>query len=84
MRSGFIATAASLLRPGGFLFAATLNRTLKSYALAIVGADNKIDIRPVVVGDERRQDILGGFGDGGEGVVGAGGLDHVGAVDFPA
>ena len=28
--------------------------------------------RPVVVGDERRQDILGGFGDGGEGVVGAG------------
>ncbi|MFT4096908.1 MAG: bifunctional 2-polyprenyl-6-hydroxyphenol methylase/3-demethylubiquinol 3-O-methyltransferase UbiG [Rhodoblastus sp.] len=38
-RSAFIATAASLVRPGGFLFAATLNRTLKSYALAIVGAE---------------------------------------------
>ena len=38
-RSAFIATAASLVRPGGFLFAATLNRTAKSYALAIVGAE---------------------------------------------
>ena len=38
-RPAFIATAASLVRPGGFLFAATLNRTLKSYALAIVGAE---------------------------------------------
>ena len=38
-RSAFIATAASMVRPGGFLFAATLNRTLKSYALAIVGAE---------------------------------------------
>ena len=38
-RTGFIATAASLVRPGGFLFAATLNRTFKSYALAIVGAE---------------------------------------------
>ena len=38
-RSAFIATAASLVRPGGFLFAATLNRTMKSYALAIVGAE---------------------------------------------
>lgn len=38
-RTGFIATAASLVKPGGFLFAATLNRTMKSYALAIVGAE---------------------------------------------
>jgi 2-polyprenyl-6-hydroxyphenyl methylase / 3-demethylubiquinone-9 3-methyltransferase len=35
----FIATAARLVRPGGVLVAATLNRTLKSYALAIVGAE---------------------------------------------
>jgi 2-polyprenyl-6-hydroxyphenyl methylase / 3-demethylubiquinone-9 3-methyltransferase len=35
----FIACAASLVRPGGLLVAATLNRTLKSYALAIVGAE---------------------------------------------
>ncbi|MFO1117997.1 MAG: bifunctional 2-polyprenyl-6-hydroxyphenol methylase/3-demethylubiquinol 3-O-methyltransferase UbiG [Beijerinckiaceae bacterium] len=38
-RTAFVATAASMVKPGGFLFAATLNRTLKSYALAIVGAE---------------------------------------------
>ena len=38
-RPAFIATAASLVRPGGFFFAATLNRTFKSYAFAIVGAE---------------------------------------------
>lgn len=35
----FVATAAKLLRPGGILIASTLNRTLKSYGLAIVGAE---------------------------------------------
>jgi 2-polyprenyl-6-hydroxyphenyl methylase/3-demethylubiquinone-9 3-methyltransferase len=35
----FIATAARMLRPNGLLVVATLNRTLKSYALAIVGAE---------------------------------------------
>jgi 2-polyprenyl-6-hydroxyphenyl methylase / 3-demethylubiquinone-9 3-methyltransferase len=35
----FIASAASLVRPGGVMVAATINRTLKSYALAIVGAE---------------------------------------------
>lgn len=35
----FIATAARLLKPDGLMFVATLNRTLKSYALAIVGAE---------------------------------------------
>jgi 2-polyprenyl-6-hydroxyphenyl methylase/3-demethylubiquinone-9 3-methyltransferase len=35
----FLATAASMVKPGGLLVAATLNRTLKSYALAIVGAE---------------------------------------------
>lgn len=36
---GFIAACARMLRPGGTMFVATLNRTLKSYALAIVGAE---------------------------------------------
>ena len=35
----FIASAASLVKPGGLLLASTLNRTLKSFALAIVGAE---------------------------------------------
>ena len=36
---GFLTAAAALVRPGGLLVGATLNRTLKSYALAIVGAE---------------------------------------------
>jgi 2-polyprenyl-6-hydroxyphenyl methylase/3-demethylubiquinone-9 3-methyltransferase len=35
----FLRNAAALVRPGGMLIAATLNRTLKSYAFAIVGAE---------------------------------------------
>lgn len=35
----FIAVAGSLVRPQGLLIAATLNRTLKSFALAIFGAE---------------------------------------------
>ncbi len=35
----FVATAASLVAPGGLFFASTLNRTLKSFGLAIVGAE---------------------------------------------
>jgi 2-polyprenyl-6-hydroxyphenyl methylase/3-demethylubiquinone-9 3-methyltransferase len=37
--AAFVSTCASLVRPGGLFFAATLNRTLKSFALAIVGAE---------------------------------------------
>ena len=36
---GFLRHAAAMVRPGGWLVGATLNRTLKSYALAIVGAE---------------------------------------------
>lgn len=35
----FIADCAALLRPGGLLIASTLNRTAKSYAVAIIGAE---------------------------------------------
>jgi 2-polyprenyl-6-hydroxyphenyl methylase / 3-demethylubiquinone-9 3-methyltransferase len=35
----FVATCATMVKPGGLLIAATLNRTLKSFALAIVGAE---------------------------------------------
>jgi 2-polyprenyl-6-hydroxyphenyl methylase/3-demethylubiquinone-9 3-methyltransferase len=36
---GFVATCAGMVRPGGLMIAATLNRTMKSFALAIVGAE---------------------------------------------
>jgi 2-polyprenyl-6-hydroxyphenyl methylase / 3-demethylubiquinone-9 3-methyltransferase len=35
----FVALAAAMVKPGGLLFVATLNRTVKSFALAIVGAE---------------------------------------------
>ena len=35
----FIAACAELLKPGGLFFVATINRTLKSFALLIVGAE---------------------------------------------
>jgi 2-polyprenyl-6-hydroxyphenyl methylase/3-demethylubiquinone-9 3-methyltransferase len=35
----FVARCAEMVQPGGLMVAATLNRTLKSFALAIVGAE---------------------------------------------
>ncbi|HWU25735.1 MAG TPA: bifunctional 2-polyprenyl-6-hydroxyphenol methylase/3-demethylubiquinol 3-O-methyltransferase UbiG, partial [Rhizomicrobium sp.] len=35
----FVATCSAMVKPGGMMVAATLNRTLKSFALAIVGAE---------------------------------------------
>ncbi len=35
----FVATLAQLVKPGGLLFLATIDRTFKSFALAIVGAE---------------------------------------------
>jgi 2-polyprenyl-6-hydroxyphenyl methylase / 3-demethylubiquinone-9 3-methyltransferase len=35
----FIDLAAAMVKPGGLMFVATLNRTMKSFALAIVGAE---------------------------------------------
>lgn len=35
----FTATCTSMLKPGGIMFVATLNRTLKSFGLAIIGAE---------------------------------------------
>ena len=35
----FVDLAAAMVKPGGLMFVATLNRTMKSFALAIVGAE---------------------------------------------
>lgn len=37
--AAFVRTAGALVRPGGLLLASTINRTLKAWALAIVGAE---------------------------------------------
>jgi len=43
----FVASCASLVRPGGMLVLSTINRTLKSFALAIVGAEYVLRWLPV-------------------------------------
>ncbi len=43
----FLQVASSLVRPGGLLIVSTINRTLKSYALAIVGAEYVLRWLPV-------------------------------------
>ena len=45
--AAFLQTCAALVRPGGVLILSTLNRTLKSYALAIVGAEYILRWLPV-------------------------------------
>ena len=45
--AGFLRDAAHLVKPGGLLFGATLNRTMKSYALGIVGAEYVLRWLPV-------------------------------------
>ncbi len=37
--AAFVATIGALVRPGGIMVLSTINRTLKAYALAIVGAE---------------------------------------------
>lgn len=43
----FLATCAKLVRPGGLMILSTINRTLKAYALAIVGAEYILRWLPV-------------------------------------
>jgi 2-polyprenyl-6-hydroxyphenyl methylase / 3-demethylubiquinone-9 3-methyltransferase len=46
-RDLFLAAAASLVKPGGALIAATLNRTPQSYLMAIVGAEYVLRWLPI-------------------------------------
>ena len=51
---GFLGAASDLVRPGGCLVAATLNRTLKSFLTAIVGAEYVLRWLPRGTHDWRR------------------------------
>jgi 2-polyprenyl-6-hydroxyphenyl methylase/3-demethylubiquinone-9 3-methyltransferase len=45
--AAFLATCAGLVRPGGLMLLSTINRTLKAYLLAIVGAEYVLRWLPV-------------------------------------
>jgi 2-polyprenyl-6-hydroxyphenyl methylase/3-demethylubiquinone-9 3-methyltransferase len=61
----FLKTCAALVRPGGLMLLSTINRTLKAYLLAIVGAEYVLRWLPVgthqwerfVTPDELRRDL---------------------------
>ena len=44
--SAFLATSAARLAPGGMLFVSTIDRTLKSFIFAIVGAEYLLRVLP--------------------------------------
>ena len=50
----FVALTGAMVKPGGLMVAATLNRTLKSFALAIVGAEYVLRWLPRGTHDWRR------------------------------
>lgn len=51
---GFLATLAGLLEPGGLLFVSTLNRTRRSWLVAIAGAEDLLRWLPVGTHDWHR------------------------------
>jgi len=53
-RAAFFAALGALVRPGGAFIGATLNRTARSYALAIVGAEYVLRWLPAGTHDWRR------------------------------
>ncbi len=53
-RDRFLASLAQLVKPGGMLIGATLNRTARSFALAIVGAEYVLRLLPVGTHDWNR------------------------------
>jgi len=71
--AAFVAVVAALVRPGGIAFASTLNRTAKSYALAIVGAEYVLRWLPRGTHDWRKFLTPGELA----GMLAAGGLKEV-------
>jgi 2-polyprenyl-6-hydroxyphenyl methylase/3-demethylubiquinone-9 3-methyltransferase len=45
--AAFLKTAAALVRPGGLMLLSTINRTMKAYLLAIIGAEYVLRWLPV-------------------------------------
>ena len=52
--AGFLAQTAALVAPGGLLIIGTLNRTVSSYLLAIIGAEYALGLLPRGTHDWRR------------------------------
>ncbi|HEX7774948.1 MAG TPA: bifunctional 2-polyprenyl-6-hydroxyphenol methylase/3-demethylubiquinol 3-O-methyltransferase UbiG [Parvibaculum sp.] len=73
-RDAFLKACAAMLKPGGIMFLATLNRTLKAFGLAVVGAEYVLGWLPrgthdwskFVTPEEMKRGIAGAGLDAGE------------------
>jgi len=69
----FLSECARMVRPGGLLLVATLNRTPKSFALAIVGAEYVLRWLPVGTHDWHKfvkpSEVIAGIDAGGLSVI---------------
>jgi len=78
--SGFLAAAAGLTLPGGILFVATINRTARAFALAIVGAEYVLRWLPRGTHDYERlvrpSELEAGFNEAGLSVLERTGLRY--------
>jgi len=76
----FLAAAAALLRPGGAMVVSTVNRTLKSLALAKIGAEYVLRWLPVGTHDWRKfvrpSELATGLGAGGVDIVDLAGVAY--------
>lgn len=76
----FLAATGGMVRPGGLMFVATINRTLKAYALAIVGAEYVLRWLPKGTHSYdklvRPSEIEGPLADAGLGIVDRSGVSY--------
>lgn len=74
----FLQSSAALVRPGGFMIVATINRTLKAFALAKVGAEYVLGWLPKGTHDPRKfvkpDEIRGALAGAGMTVVASAGV----------
>jgi 2-polyprenyl-6-hydroxyphenyl methylase/3-demethylubiquinone-9 3-methyltransferase len=79
-RDAFLAAAAALVRPGGAAIFATLNRTPKAWALAIVGAEYVLRWLPAGTHDwskfVRPSELVGGLRRAGLAVADLAGMEY--------
>jgi len=82
----FVAACAAMVRPGGLMVAATINRTAKAYALAIVGAEYILRWLPRGTHSYDKlvtpKELAAAFGAGGLTVSSETGLMYVPIADY--
>lgn len=84
--SSLISCCATMLKPGGHIFLATINRNLKSYASAVLGAEYLLGLLPKGTHDYsgfiRPAELCAWLRDSGFSVVDISGMTYVPGIDL--